>query len=82
MYTGGLNILNPLTGKIKRYKSDPAKAETLSDNSIYSIDQDRQGRVWVSTISGLNLYNPLTDSFVRIKGKGLEKKLYLPGVSR
>ena len=73
MYTGGLNILDPLTGKIRRYKSDPADINTLSDNSVYSIDEDKQGRIWVSTISGLNLYNPANDGFIRIKGKSLEK---------
>ena len=73
MYTGGLNILNPVTGKIKRYKSDPNDPKTLSDNSVYSIDKDRQGRIWVSTISGLNLYDPQHDSFTRIKGKNLDK---------
>lgn len=73
MYTGGLNVLNPSTGKIKRYKSDPNNANTLSDNSVYSIEEDRQGRIWVSTISGLNLYDEKNDRFIRIKGKNLEK---------
>lgn len=73
MYTGGLNILNPKTGKIKRYKSVANDTTTLSDNSIYSIDEDLSGRIWISTISGLNLYNPLTDNFTRIKGKNLDK---------
>lgn len=73
MYTGGLNILNPKTGKIKRYKSIANQPNTLSDNSIYSIDEDREGRIWIATIAGLNLYNPTTDSFIRIKGKYLQK---------
>ncbi len=73
MYTGGLNILNPSTGKIRRYQSNPKNEKTLSDNSVYSIDEDRDGRIWVSTISGLNLYNPLEDNFTRIKDKYLEK---------
>ena len=73
MYTGGLNILNPVTGKIRRYKSNPNDQSTLSDNSVYSIDEDRQGRIWVSTISGLNLYDPTNDRFIRIKGKNLDK---------
>lgn len=73
MYTGGLNIYNPQTGKIKRYKSDPNNVHTLSDNSIYSIDEDNAGRIWISTISGLNLYDANKDSFIRIKGKFLEK---------
>ncbi len=73
MYTGGVNVLNPITGKIKRYKSDPGDVYSLSDNSIYSIDEDRQGRIWVSTISGLNLYDQKKDRFIRLKGKNLDK---------
>ncbi|EDM34003.1 two-component system sensor histidine kinase/response regulator, hybrid ('one-component system') [Pedobacter sp. BAL39] len=73
MYTGGLNVFNPATGKIKRYKSDPNDPHTLSDNSVYAIDADREGRIWVSTISGLNLYDPQNDRFIRIKGKNLDK---------
>lgn len=73
MYTGGVNVLNPSSGKIKRYKSDPGDANTLSDNSVYSIEEDRQGRIWVSTISGLNLYDQENDRFIRIKGKNLDK---------
>lgn len=73
MYTGGLNILNPQTGKIKRYISNPQNNHSLSDNSVYSIDEDREGRIWVSTISGLNLYNPKTDDFTRIQDKYLTK---------
>ncbi|MBC7655177.1 MAG: hypothetical protein H7098_12005, partial [Oligoflexus sp.] len=73
MYTGGLNILNPQNGAIKRYKSIPNNSSTLSDNSVYSIDEDRQGRIWVSTIAGLNLYNPKDDNFIRMQDKYLQK---------
>lgn len=71
MYTGGLNVINTQTGKVKRYNNEPQNARSLSDNSVYSIDEDRQGRIWVSTISGLNLYNPKTDDFIRIQDKHL-----------
>ncbi len=73
IYTGGLNVLNPETGKIKRYISNPQNSHSLSDNSVYSIDEDREGRIWVSTISGLNLYNPKTDDFTRVQDKNLLK---------
>jgi signal transduction histidine kinase/ligand-binding sensor domain-containing protein/AraC-like DNA-binding protein len=73
MYTGGLNVYHPGTGKIRRYKNDPANPFSLSDNSIYSINEDRKGRIWVSTISGLNLYDPQKDHFIRIAGEGLDK---------
>ncbi|WP_407430534.1 two-component regulator propeller domain-containing protein [Arcticibacter sp.] len=73
MYTGGLNIYNPRTGKIRRYTNDPADPSSLSDNSVYSIDEDGKGRIWVSTISGLNVYDPEKDKFLRIRGGNLDK---------
>lgn len=44
---------------------------SLSNNSIYSLYQDRQNTVWVGTYSGLNLYNPIYSNFKHIK--------YIPG---
>lgn len=34
---------------------------------MYEIYKDSQGRIWVATMSGVNLYNRATDDFTRIK---------------
>lgn len=72
-YTGGLNIYHPKTGKIKKYTSDPGDPTSLSNNTIYSIYEDRSGTIWVGTVSGLNIYNPAQDNFIRVQEKGLGK---------
>jgi signal transduction histidine kinase/ligand-binding sensor domain-containing protein/DNA-binding response OmpR family regulator len=70
-FTGGLNVYNPNTGEVKVYKYSASNPRSLSNNSIYSIYEDKSGRTWVGTVFGLNLYDPQTDSFIRIKEQGL-----------
>lgn len=66
-YTGGVNVLNTNTGSFKKYttlQSDPA---TLDGSSSYSIFKDRKNRIWVASMSGINLYNRPEDNFIRVK---------------
>ncbi|MGC3977620.1 MAG: two-component regulator propeller domain-containing protein [Paludibacteraceae bacterium] len=47
---------NPLKFDVTQYKNIPSDVYSLSDNSVYSIFQDKQGRMWVGTYGGgLNL---------------------------
>jgi signal transduction histidine kinase/DNA-binding response OmpR family regulator len=39
------------------------EAGSLSDNSVISINGDRNGRIWVGTREGLNVYSPETGKF-------------------
>lgn len=42
--------------KVTRYEHNPDDIESLSSNQIYSITEDRKGRLWVGTFQkGLNL---------------------------
>lgn len=66
-YTGGINVLNLKTKRFKTYQSLPDHPNTLYDNSSYAIFKDRSGKIWVSSMIGINLYNPKTDNFTRIK---------------
>lgn len=49
-----------------RYSYDDSDETSLSDNRVLRIMSDSKGRLWVATCEGLNLFNPLTDSFTRI----------------
>jgi len=66
-YTGGLNVLNIKTGKFKLYNSIESNPRTIDRGSIYSIFKDRNNRVWVGSMQGVNLYNRVTDDFTRVK---------------
>ena len=69
-YSGGLNVLDTKTGKFKLYNSVEGNPKTLDGASIYAIFKDRNNRIWVCSMSGVNLYNRQTDDFTRIKQFG------------
>ena len=63
----------------KHYLHDPGKRTSISDNNIYSITQDYQGRLWLATFEGgLNLL------YDRARKGGIEKilELHVPGHMR
>jgi two-component system, sensor histidine kinase ChiS len=47
------------------YEHDPADPRSLSNDLIYSLYQDRSGRIWVGTGNGLNAYDEDCDCFTR-----------------
>jgi ligand-binding sensor domain-containing protein/signal transduction histidine kinase/DNA-binding response OmpR family regulator len=70
-FTGGLDVFDLTTGKVKNYTNRSDDRTSLSNNSIYSLLQDRAGMVWVGTIKGLNRYDAEQDAFVRVTEDGL-----------
>ena len=55
--------------KVFTYKTgDPS---SLSSNYVQSLLVDQQGRLWVGTQWGLNLYDPDTESFTRYLGSAI-----------
>ena len=63
----GLVRFHPKTGEVRHFVSRSSDPHSLSDNEVRSILVDRQGRVWVGTYGGLDLYRPDSDSFERIR---------------
>lgn len=66
-YTGGVNVLNLQTGVFKVYSSHQDIPSSLDGTSSYAIFKDRKERIWVTSMSGINLYNRKEDNFIRIK---------------
>lgn len=66
-YTGDVNVLNLRTGIFKRYLSTQNEPHTLDGSSSYAIFKDREQRIWVASMSGINLYNREEDNFIRVK---------------
>lgn len=64
-YKNGLVELHPNTQKFNIYKQS-VDTTSLSDNLTNSIFQDQQGRIWVGTNNGLNLFDPQRKKFKRI----------------
>lgn len=63
-YKNGLDVLNLNTNIYRSYKHGN-DSSSISDNLVYTIFQDKSGRIWIGTKNGLNLYNRNKKSFTR-----------------
>ncbi|MCO7226292.1 two-component regulator propeller domain-containing protein [Pleionea sp. CnH1-48] len=72
--SGGLNRLNPKTGKFKRYENSIENFESLSHNNVTALYIDKSDRLWVGTFNSLNQYIPETDSFIQYYGNPLDSQ--------
>lgn len=70
-YTGGLNVLNTRTGVFRHYANMEGDTTSLDGSSLYAAFKDREGRMWVASMSGVNLYNRREDNFVRVRDLGV-----------
>ena len=61
---GGLNLFNRATETFTRYLHNPNDSNSLSSNPVYSIYEDKEGRLWIGTSNGLNLFDPKLNGFV------------------
>jgi len=62
----GLIKYNQQTGKIVNYVFSAGNPNSISNNYITSISEDRWNNLWIGTSNGLNKYNPSGNSFTRI----------------
>lgn len=69
-YTGSVNVLNTQTGKFRTYGCITNDVKTLDGTSSYAIFKDREERIWVASMSGVNLYNRKENNFIRLKDFG------------
>ncbi len=57
----GLAVLDRTTQEIHRFRHLPDDPDSLRDNSIQSLLEDRVGRLWIGTDSGVDVLDPTTD---------------------
>lgn len=62
---GGLNRLDPQTGRARSFRHDPRDPGSLSDDRVLAILEDDAQRLWVGTSDGLNLFDRDSARFVR-----------------
>ena len=51
---------------VKNYFNIPADKNSLSNNTIRDINEDRAGNIWIATQNGLNRFNAADESFLTI----------------
>jgi signal transduction histidine kinase/ligand-binding sensor domain-containing protein/CheY-like chemotaxis protein len=62
---GGLNRLEPNTGRVTIFRHDSSNSRSLSHDRVLAVLEDNSQRLWVATSDGLNLFDRETESFVR-----------------
>ena len=60
----GLVRINRKDGQVSAFYHYPWKRYCLISNSVWSIYKDRQSRIWIGTVGGINLFNPRTNSII------------------
>lgn len=59
----GFCIYDRKTDAFKRYKHDPAKANSLMHDYVLTFYEDRKGNLWIGTRTGLDKFDPETETF-------------------
>jgi signal transduction histidine kinase/ligand-binding sensor domain-containing protein len=71
MYGIGLLRLNRETGKYTIYRSDLNDPDnSLLDNFVWTVNESRDGTIWIGSHSGLNALNPDTEQFIHYQMDG------------
>jgi diguanylate cyclase (GGDEF)-like protein len=64
---GGLNRLDPETGRVERFRHDADDAASLAHDQVRALLQDADGRLWVGTGDGLDLFDSVRGGFVHYR---------------
>lgn len=59
----GLDKYDRNTNTIINYRNDPKNSNSVSNNSIQYIHQDKRGILWLATNGGLNRFDPVSETF-------------------
>lgn len=62
---GGLDRLDPATGKFSHYNHSPRNPYSLSHDLTGATLVDSSGHFWIGTQNGLNVYEPDINGFIR-----------------
>lgn len=62
-HNAGLRRLDPETDDLKIYRPDPGKDDAISDLVVQALHEDDDGILWVGTHSGLDRFDPATETF-------------------
>jgi class 3 adenylate cyclase len=67
----GIYEILPVDRSIKRYAANPGVQDSLSDGFVISIVQGPQNKMWIGTLAGLNIFDPVTEKFEVFREKDL-----------
>ncbi|HEY8937707.1 MAG TPA: two-component regulator propeller domain-containing protein [Cyclobacteriaceae bacterium] len=59
----GIDILMHETSRFVHYENEKKNSKSLSSNTILDLKESSDGRIWVATLTGLNLFDTKTKTF-------------------
>ncbi|MFC0876294.1 two-component regulator propeller domain-containing protein [Saccharicrinis sp. FJH2] len=62
-FNGGLNIYDPNKGRSKVLMHSASDPNSISNNIVWDIEIDHKNNIWVATASGLDRFDPVTETF-------------------
>jgi len=63
----GLYRLDPSTKKLRVYQIEAGNVFSISGNNVKQVLEDKSGKLWIATLSGLNCFDRGTEKFTRYK---------------
>lgn len=69
-YAEGISVMNIRTGRMKSYFPVEGDDSSIDGTSSYAIFKDKDSQIWVTTMSGIHLYDKEHDRFQRMKKCG------------
>lgn len=60
---GGVGVLDPSRQQLRWLRNEPANPHSLSHNTVWSIDEDAAGTIWIGTADSVNRFHPRTRQF-------------------
>ncbi len=63
--SSGVHRLDPQTGEVTTFRHDARNVRSLSHDRVRAIMEDDAHRLWVATSDGLNLFDRVSQGFVR-----------------
>lgn len=62
-HNNGLELMDRATATFKHYTAKSGQSNGLSSNTIRKIKTDKDGRLWISTLNGIDIYDVKTGKF-------------------
>ncbi len=72
LWMGGSGVLNKFhikTGDFTRYRNKQENSDSISNDDIKSIFEDKNKNIWIGTSGGLNKYNQSSETFIHYTEK-------------
>ena len=66
-YMGGVNVVDKRTKRVRRVFRHSEDDASLSSDKVWDIQKDSEGRIWLATSKGVDMYNSETGKFTHYK---------------